>query len=321
MSRFLKPITWSADWIKRHRPAPAKRETCSLAGCPGPRSLWHRLVRGDGGTLLHGQFYCGPQCLETALVGQISRLRALAPPVLPPNRIPLGLLMVARGKLTHIEVRAALEAQRRARYGSIGEWIEKLGFATELDVTSALALQWGCPVASSFESSIPDFPGIPFRILEAFQMLPLHYAVSTNTLCIAFGARVDHAALYAIEKILECRTQPCVAPPKRIARELESMRQLPRLRDVEFTTRDLEEMARITSSYVSRLHPEEVRLNRIGQFLWLRLKSHSVPTNVLFCLQPPSPMRPSPPEFPLPAQRWADSLSFAKREHERQTAR
>jgi CheY-like chemotaxis protein len=198
-------------------------------------------------------------------------------------------------------------------YGSTGEWIEKLGFAPELDVTSALALQWGCPVASSFESSIPDFPGIPLRILEAFQMLKLHYAASTNTLCIAVGARVDHAALYAIEKILDCRTQPCVAPPKRIARELESMRQLPRLRDAEFAMRDLAEMSRITSSYVSRLQPEEARLNRIGQFLWLRLQSHSVPTNVLFCLQPPSPIRPFPPEFPLPAQLFADSLHWAKK--------
>jgi hypothetical protein len=29
------------------------------------------------------------------------------------------------------------------------------------------------------------------------------------------GERVDHAALYAVEKILDCRTQPCVAGPKK----------------------------------------------------------------------------------------------------------
>jgi hypothetical protein len=181
--------------------------------------------------------------------------------------------MVARGKLTYVEVRAALEAQHRARYGKIGEWIEKLGFATEQEVTSALALQWGCPVASSFDPSTIPLPGdIPLPILEAFQMLPLNYVASTNTLYVAFGERVDHSAIYAIEKILNCRTQPCVAGRKSIARQLEAMRQQPRPREVEFgPMNDLAEMARIAASYTMRLTPEQVQLSRIGHFIWLRL--------------------------------------------------
>ena len=113
MPDLLKAITQSAEWMK-HCVAESKRQPCSSVSCPGPKPLWRRLLRRPTGVLLHGQFYCGPQCLETALVGQISRLRAMTPPAQPPNRIPLGLLMVARGKLTHLEVRAALEAQRRA---------------------------------------------------------------------------------------------------------------------------------------------------------------------------------------------------------------
>ncbi len=159
------------------------------------------------------------------------------------------------------------------RYGKIGEWIEKLGFATEQEVTSALALQWGCPVASSFDPSTISSPGsIPLPILEAFQMLPLNYASSTNTLYLAFGERVDHAALYAIERVLGCRTQPCVAGRKGIARQLDFMRQIPRLSDVEFGPMDdLAEMGRIASSYTARLTPGQVRLSRIGRFIWLRL--------------------------------------------------
>jgi len=273
-----------------------------LVSCPGTKPLWQRLLRRSAGIFLHGQFYCRPQCLETALMGQMSRLRAVSPPAQPPNRIPLGLLMVARGKITHLEVRAALEAQRRAHYGSIGDWIEKLGFASEQEVTAALALQWGCPVASSFGHAIIDSHGnIPLRILEAFQMVPFNYAASTNTLYLAFGARVDHAALYAIEKILDCRTQACVAPAKSVARELEQLRLLPRPNDVEFATRDLAEMARITSSYIARLSPEDVRLSRVGRFIWLRLKARHALTNLLFCLPANSPQPyPTLPVFPAP---------------------
>jgi hypothetical protein len=288
MHNFFKPLAKSVEWI-RHPHAGSKRPECASVSCPGTKPLWQRLLRRSAGIFLHGQFYCRPQCLETALMGQMSRLRAVSPAAQPAHRIPLGLLMVARGKLTHLEVRAALEAQRRAHYGSIGDWIEKLGFASEQDVTAALALQWGCPVASSFGHAIIDSHGnIPLRILEAFQMVPFNYAASTNTLYLAFGARVDHAALYAIEKILDCRTQPCVAPSKRVARELEQLRLLARPNDVEFATRDLGEMARITSSYISRLSPEDVRLSRVGRFIWLRMKARRTSINLLFCLQPHS---------------------------------
>jgi len=309
MTDFLKPLTWSANWIKRHN-LESSQPPCALASCSGPQSLWQRLRCRPNGTFLQGVFYCQPQCLETALTGQLSRLRVMALPPQPPNRIPLGLLMVARGKLSYIEVRAALEAQRRARYGKIGEWIEKLGFATEQEVTSALALQWGCPLATSFDPSSIHSPGsIPLPILEAFQMLPLNYVAPTNTLYLAFGERVDHAALYAIEKILACRTQPCVAGRKSIARQLDSMRQLHRPSDVEFgPMNDLAEMARIASSYTSRLSPEEVRLSRIGRFIWLRLdvrpdlrsKPRFIATNLVFRLPADSP-RPIPfarPERP-----------------------
>jgi Type II secretion system (T2SS), protein E, N-terminal domain len=221
--------------------------------------------------------------------------------------------MVARGKLTHIEVRAALDAQSRAGSGKIGEWFEKLGFASEQDVTGALALQWGCPLASSFDLTAVTSPGsIPLTILEAFQMLPVNHASATGTLYLAFGERVDHAALYAIERTLNCRTQPCVARRKGVARQLESMHLLSRPNDVEFVTRDLNEMARISLSYVSRLGPEEVRMNRVGRFIWLRFKActsapNPVPTassatNLVFCLNPDSPpsRRPSQESRSLP---------------------
>ncbi len=299
---FLKPSTWPTNWITRH-PLESSEPNCALASCSRPRSLWQslRLRHRPEGTFLQGLFYCQPQCLETALIGHLSRLRGMAPSAQPPNRIPLGLLMVARGQLTYLEVRAALEAQRRARHGKIGEWIEKLGFASEQEVTTALALQWGCPLASSFDPSTIHSPGrIPLPILEAFQMLPFNYVPSTNTLYLAFGERVDHAALYAIEKTLDCRTQPSVAERKSIARQLESMRQLPRPSDVEFgPMNDLDEMARIASSYTARLTPEQVRLSRIGRFIWVRLdvgskarlQRRSITTNLVFRLSTDS-LRP-----------------------------
>ena len=318
MSDFFKSLHWSADWMRRLHLDATTATACALASCCEPKTLWQRLRHRNAGSYLHGDFYCGPECLETALVGRLARLSALTPRVQPPNRIPLGLLMVARGKVTHLEVRAALEAQRRARHGNIGDWLVKLGFASEQDVTNALALQWGCPVASSFYPSAAVLSGnIPLSVLEAFQMLPINYVASTSTLYVAFGERVDHGALYAIEQILSCRTQPCVAGRRQIARQLESMRQLSRPRDVEFWTRDLNEMARITSSYLTRLAPEDSRLSRLGSFIWLRLKSRSVFTNLVFCMHSKPVQTPSlyfglSPKPSVPAITGADQRESRK---------
>lgn len=272
-------------WLERRSNRLEKTSTgCGLGACSGPKSPWARLWRQRSGAFLQGVFYCQRQCLETALTAQLARLHALPPAAPPANRIPLGLLMVARGWLTHEQVVTALDSQQRAGSGQIGEWFQRLGFATEQQVTSALGLQWGCPVTFSLDSAaILPFGRIPLGILEAFQMVPLQFVPATNTVYIAFGQRVDHAALYAIEKLLDCRTQPCVAGRKMIADELANMRLQPRLRELEFgSMHDVADIGRVSVSYMLRLGADEARLGRVGDFIWLRLRVRTFFTDLLF---------------------------------------
>jgi hypothetical protein len=237
------------------------------------------------GTLFDGLFYCHPQCLETAFWQELSRLQNQVPALPPPNRMPLGLLMVARGKVTYDQVLMALAAQRTSKSGNIGEWLEKLGFLTEQEVARALALQWGCPVSSSLESTGSSHR-LPLLLLENFVMWPLHYVKATNTQYIAFGKPLDHAVLYAIEKMLGCRVQPCAAPGKAIASRIERLRHEPRPGEVDFcSVHEPAEIVRIASSYSARLDAEEIRMCRVGEFIWVRLKNHQMTTNLLFRLQ------------------------------------
>ncbi len=298
--RELKTLTWPNRWTKSWEET---RHKCGLVSCSGPKSPWSRVWRRQSGAFLQEVFYCQPLCIETALIAQLSRLHALAPAAPPSNRIPLGLLMVARGWLTYEQVVKSLAAQQSAHSGKIGEWFERLGFATEQQVTSALGLQWGCPVASSLDSAALTPVGrIPLGILEAFQMLPLHFVPATNTIYIAFGERVDHAALYAIEKILDCRTQPCVAGRKSIAVRLGRMRQEPRPSEIEFAPmHDCTEIGRVSASYMLRLGADDVRLARVGQFIWLRLRVRASHTDLLFRLRVEPQRMHNPLSAPLHA--------------------
>jgi hypothetical protein len=145
---------------------------------------------------------------------------------------------------------------------------------------------------------------------RSFQMLPINYVRfdqhslprlrrarrPRRSLCHRKSSRLPHSTL-------RCRTQKCRPPTRRHAPTAPARRS-------EFgPMNDLAEMARITSSYTARLSPEQVRLSRIGRFIWLRLdvrstvrthlrfggplQTRSLTTNLVFSLSANSP-RPIP---------------------------
>lgn len=285
MNYIFAALGFVSNWSKS---LAGSSQRCGLLNCSGPKSLWRRLWARCHGTQFDGVFYCHPQCLETAVRQRLSRLQNQVPTLASPNRMPLGLMMVARGKITYDQVLLALDAQRTSGTGNIGEWFEKLGLLTAQEVAGALALQWGCPISSSLPSN-ETCHKLPLAILESFLMWPLHYVSATNVQYIAFGKRFDRAALYEMEKMLGCRVQPCVAPSKLIAGQIERLRQERRSGEVEFLSmHDPLEIARIAISYIAKLETDEIRMSRVGEFIWLLLRNNQSSqrtTHLLFRLQ------------------------------------
>ena len=120
-------------------------------------------------------------------------------------------------------VRVSLEAQRTAGHGRIGEWFQTLGFVSEQQVTAALARQWSCPVLrpNSIALGCEHTAEIPITLLESCVMIPLNDVDSTATLHIAFGDSIDYSALYAIERMLGCHTDACLAAPSLVHKSLQ----------------------------------------------------------------------------------------------------
>jgi Type II secretion system (T2SS), protein E, N-terminal domain len=220
-------------------------------------------------------WYCRPECLQTAVTEILEREQSVSRRAAAlPHRVPLGLLLLSRQQLTAEQLRAALEAQRTSARGRIGEWVERLGFATEAQVTSALARQWSCPVLRMrLEDSSPECAqSIPFPLLEAFQMIPVEFSEFTGTLLVAFSEAVDYRALYAVEQMLGVRTEACFAGTRALQRAL-AARARGKSGDVVF--RGLEDgaaCARIVASYAEKVLAEELRLARCGGYWWARLE-------------------------------------------------
>jgi hypothetical protein len=205
-----------------------------------------------------------------------------APPVR--HRVPLGLLMISRGQLTNPQLRSALEAQRGNGRQRLGEWLQQLGFATEQQITAALAQQWACPVLTAKASCDPAcLRLLPYYLLETSRILPVQFVPSTRIFHLAFCDGIDYSTLYAIEQMLDCRTQVCLATRSTVGQALQLIGHERRPGELLFEGwRDASEMARITCGYVLKLGAEKVQLVRCSGFIWARLSTGSDVANLLF---------------------------------------
>jgi len=258
---------------------------CGETGCTLTRRLWRRARWWNAAIRLDGTRYCAPQCFENAMRQCLARISTAALPAASVrHRIPLGLLLLSRGQLTNPQLRSALEAQKESGRHRLGEWLTKLGYATEQQVTAALGAQWACPVLTA--AVTPDLRTLrllPFRWLEAFRMLPLQFVPSTRMFYLAFSEGIDYSALYAVEHMLACRTEACLISSSALDQALEDSGRQRGPGDLLFEGwRDAAEMARITCGYVLKLGAEEVRAVGCGGYVWVRLSAGSDVANLLF---------------------------------------
>lgn len=272
---------WSAAWrdLWGKLAPPCGYRECLLAG-----SLWRRMRRRSRGVRMQGERYCRTECLELALTEILVRARPVfhraARAV---HRVPLGLLLLSRQQLTGPQLRTALAAQRAAgrdqtrsqHQKKIGAWLQELGFATEGQITAALARQWSCPVLRTATMAIGTsrFPAIPSLLLESFQMMPVEMVEASRTLLIAFSEGIDYTMLYAIEQMLGLRTEACLVSPSTMQKSLQALAQHRGSTDIVFERlEDAGECAQIISNYSAKVEATEIRFAKCGEHLWVRLE-------------------------------------------------
>jgi Type II secretion system (T2SS), protein E, N-terminal domain len=282
-------LSWTAAW-RNHCAGLAPR--CGCLECIHAGSLWHRMRRRSRGVRLQGARYCGTECLEWALAEVFAQTQPAPRHGVggAAHRIPLGLHLLSRHQLTAAQLRVALEAQRvgesedegEAKNKSknnnkkkIGAWLQELGFASEHQITAALARQWSCPVLRTGLEQLGTgrAPAIPVLLLESFQMIPVELAESTGTLLMAFSEGIDYTVLYSIERMLGCRTEACLVCPSTLQKSLQELARRGGSDDIVFDrAQNAAECIRIIGNYSANVRAQEIRLARCGEHFWVRLE-------------------------------------------------
>jgi hypothetical protein len=193
--------------------------------------------------------------------------------------------MLSMGLISNESLQAALQAQRNARKGRVGDWLRQQGAVTESQVTRALAAQWALPVypLEKRGANLDCAHVVPFHLLDAFQMLPVHRSPAGGVLHVAFSSRVDYTVLYAIEQMLESRTEPCLAQESYIERALERLRQEGGSTDIHIVgPMEPSIISRATLEQVSEFGTQEVRVVGCANNIWVRLHAPHQARDLLF---------------------------------------
>ena len=244
--------------------------TCSAGWLRGLRT-WKDRRR----PIFEDQWGCSARCIE-ALVEDAMRREsrdAAADAQAGPHRhrVPLGLVLLASGLITHPQLQHALAMQRRAGAGRIGRWLVDEFGLEEHCVTRALSLQWSCPVLST-EGFDPRAMALamPRSLIESLRLVPLRI-VSDRLLYLGFEDRMDASASLAIEQMCGLKVESGLVDGTHLAAARRRLLECEFVPEVSSQADDVASIAEKIAALVRTVQPRASRLVRVHGVYWLRM--------------------------------------------------
>lgn len=254
-------------------PAPTRRVTRALPSCANPRCAtgWLHLWRNRRVPVLEGGWLCSRACTRARMEDLLRREHKEArPSSAHRHRVPIGLVLLTQGWITHEQLKKALKAQRGGSRMRLGEWLVEHCGLSEARLTQALGLQWSCPVFSLDQHGGLPVTVIPRLLPESFGFVPLRLNPS-GTLYLAFEDRIDHSLALALERLTRLRVESGLLSGSefRLAQKRMQQSRFPRARMIEAGGLDL--LAEAFTRHIEDEKPAEARLVRMRDLFWLRL--------------------------------------------------
>jgi hypothetical protein len=252
------------EWQRRAQ-GMASRGMFAACANPGCGSGWIKLWRSRSAPVFEGGWSCSDACtayLVEAALRRESETLGNAQEV-HRHRIPLGLTMLEQGWITSSQLRLALEAQKAAGGGRLGQWLVRQQGVSEQMVTRALGLQWNCPVlglelhdAASLTALLPR--------------LPLRVAAG-RILYLGFEAGLDPVLALAVERMTSLRVESGLVQESlfRAAHTRILNAKFPPVELIEAATEPA--LVQALAKRVELARPVESRLVRMHDCLWLRM--------------------------------------------------
>jgi hypothetical protein len=187
------------------------------------------------------------------------------------HRVPLGLLMLAQGWITHPQLQKALAAHRESGTGRIGDWLmSECGLEPE-QITRGLSMQWGCPVLTT-EKFSPEAMALvmPKVFVANFGLLPLRVA-GTQILYLGFAGQLDASAAFAVEQMTELKVESGVVEGSQFEAARSRLLACDGVETKLESAEDRDSLAARITAILEQKQPIASRMVRLHQYYWLRI--------------------------------------------------
>jgi type IV pilus assembly protein PilB len=179
--------------------------------------------------------------------------------------------------LTREQLDEAIGLQKQAQEGRLGEWLLRLGFVEEHQVTSALARQFGLPLINLRNSSAnaDAVRMIPGKVAKSSGFLPVGFDDEGNSIRVAVCAPVDFLSQQAIQRMVQKGIRVYVGDQSRIQQLLGEW-YIPEDLDLSSvpTFSSVNELMEVGNEIVATAienRAEDIRAELLQDFFWVRL--------------------------------------------------
>jgi hypothetical protein len=252
---------------------PEAPKTCAAPDCAGG---WSAPWKSRRRPIFEQEWGCGSRCLTKLVEAAVRRESGDGPrsdgEAPHRHRVPLGLVLLAQGWITHPQLQSALDAQRASGgRGRIGDWLAQGSGLGEERIARGLGVQWNCPVLS-LEDYSPAAMALmmPKRFIAEFGLVPMRIAGS-RLLYVAFEERMNAAAALGVERVCGLRVESGLLPRSQFDGARASILAADAVPVEMKPVADRDALSEAIVRVLEQHQPLAARLVRVHQYYWLRM--------------------------------------------------
>jgi hypothetical protein len=182
------------------------KHPCHRKECTRIRSEFSLFMNRRRPPQYEGNTFCSDSCLwehvESELGEKWQRLQLEKDHRIP--RPKLGTILMQTARITRDQLEEAVKLQNQNRGGRIGEWLLRLGFVEEHQITTALAMQYGLPLINlrNPSANTDALRMIPGRVAKCSNLIPVGFDDNQRTLRVAVTAPINFTSQEAIRRMV-----------------------------------------------------------------------------------------------------------------------
>jgi len=229
--------------------------------------------------MYEGNTFCSESCLWTYFEKEL-HLKWQNLQIERNYKIPrpkLGTILMKTAFITREQLDEAIRLQNQTRKGRIGEWLLRLGFVEEHQITAALAQQFGLPLIN-LKNSNPSNDAVrivPGKIAKCAGFIPVGFDDNQTSIRIAVSGPVDFHSQEAIRRMVHKGIEAYVGDESTIQQLLEKWYDPEDLDLVNAPTfSSLEDLIDIGSEIISTAVKQralDIQAELGQEFFWVRL--------------------------------------------------